>query len=70
MIRGGAYTGGSSMNDLDLRSNFAGTTSVISHTVTNIMGIITSVIVGALTNRRGSVPSLKLSLQDSSLGLS
>jgi len=64
MIASGAYSGGSLMNNLDLGSNFASTSLGISHTVTNAMGIITPVIVGALTRGRVSIPLPKLSLQE------
>ncbi|PSN33882.1 putative transporter slc-17.2 [Blattella germanica] len=50
MLAVGAYCGGSLVNHLDLGSNFAGTTSGISTTMSSIAAILTPVIAGELTN--------------------
>ncbi|KAJ9591412.1 hypothetical protein L9F63_002018 [Diploptera punctata] len=50
MVAVAAYCGGSITNHLDLGSNFAGTTSGITSTVSGVSAIISPLIVGALTN--------------------
>ncbi|KAJ9591413.1 hypothetical protein L9F63_002019, partial [Diploptera punctata] len=50
MISVSAFVGGSLTNHLDLGSNFAGTTSGISTTISGVSSIISPLIVGALTN--------------------
>ncbi|XP_069687600.1 sialin-like [Periplaneta americana] len=52
MVSLGGYAGGSLMNNLDLASNFAGTTSGITSTLNSVAAIITPQIVGALTNNQ------------------
>ncbi|PSN33881.1 hypothetical protein C0J52_09551 [Blattella germanica] len=50
MMAVGGYCGGSLVNHLDLGSNFAGTTSGISTTLSSVAAILTPVITGELTS--------------------